>query len=140
VAYGSGSSRWAGATYDPTSNYRAAAVFDFHEAHGLTADRLRSISRQQVKLLQREFEALDFDPSVAQVEPMPDERRAGFLAVRAPRAGELCEALRRAGVLCDFRGTVLRLGPAPYVRDDQLRDAIASMREIRDRLGSSSAR
>ena len=134
VAYGSGSTRWAGATYDPTSNYRAAAVFDFHEAQGLTADRLRAISRHQVQLLKRAFEALDFDPSVAQAEPMPDERRAGFLAVRAPRAGELCQALGRAGVLCDFRGSVLRLGPAPYVRDDQLRDAIASIGEIRERL------
>src|SRR5204863_166344 len=30
VAYGSGASRWAGATYDPASHYRAAAVFAFH--------------------------------------------------------------------------------------------------------------
>jgi kynureninase len=140
VAYGSGPSRWAGATYDPTSNYRAAAVFDFHQAQGLTADRLRAISRHQVQLLKREFEALDFDPSVARVEAMPDERRAGFLAVRAPRAGDLCAGLRTRGVLADFRGNVLRLGPAPYLNDNQLRDAVAAMREIRDRFGSSSAR
>ena len=71
---------------------------------------------------------------------MPDERRAGFLAVRAPRAGDLCAGLRTRGVLADFRGNVLRLGPAPYLNDNQLRDAVAAMREIRDRFGSSSGR
>src|SRR5206468_1813958 len=38
VSYGAGASRWAGATYDPASNYRAAAVFAFHAEHGLTAE------------------------------------------------------------------------------------------------------
>jgi kynureninase len=129
VAYGAGAARWAGATYDPTSNYRAAAVVAFHAEHGLTAERLRAISRHQVALLKREFEALDIDPTIAHVEPMPDERRAGFLAIRALRAGDLCERLRGGGVLTDFRGNVLRLGPAPYLRDGQLRDAVRAIGE-----------
>jgi kynureninase len=129
VAYGDGAARWAGATYDPTSNYRAAAVFAFHAAHGLTAERLRVISRDQVGLLKREFEALDLDATIAHVEPMPDERRAGFLAIRAPRAADLCERLRGGGVLTDFRGKVLRLGPAPYSSDRQLRDAVRAIGE-----------
>jgi kynureninase len=129
VAYGDGAARWAGATYDPTSNYRAAAVFAFHAEHGLTAERLRAISRHQVALLKREFEALDIDPAIAHVEPMPDERRAGFLAIRALRAGDLCARLRRRGVLTDFRGDVLRLGPAPYLTDDQLREAVRVIAE-----------
>ena len=36
VAYGEGGDRFAGATYDPTSHYRAAAVFDFFREQGLT--------------------------------------------------------------------------------------------------------
>jgi len=130
VAYGDGAARWAGATYDPTSNYRAAAVFAFHAEHGLTAERLRAISRHQVGLLKSEFEALDIDPTIAHVEPMPDERRAGFLAIRALRAGDLCARLRRRGVLTDFRGDVLRLGPAPYLTDDQLCEAVRVMAEV----------
>jgi kynureninase len=129
VAYGAGAARWAGATYDPTSHYRAAAAFAFHAAHGLTAERLRVISRDQVGLLKREFEALDVDPTIAHVEAMPDERRAGFLAIRSPRAGDLCQRLRGGGVLADFRGNVLRLGPAPYLSDGQLRDAIRAIGE-----------
>jgi kynureninase len=49
-------------------------------------------------------------------------------ALRSPRAAELGEALRGRGVLRDHRGDTLRLGPAPYLSDRQLRDAI-------DRLG-----
>ncbi|HEX7034650.1 MAG TPA: hypothetical protein VF210_02690, partial [Pseudomonadales bacterium] len=36
VPYGPGPARFAGATYDPTSHCRAAAVFDFFEQQGLT--------------------------------------------------------------------------------------------------------
>jgi kynureninase len=124
VDYGSGAARFAGATYDPSSHYRAAAVFAFHVEHGLTAERLREISCAQVGLQKREFESLDIDPAVARVEPMPDDRRAGFLALRCARAGELSRALRARGVFTDFRGDVLRLGPAPYLSDDQLRHAV----------------
>jgi kynureninase len=38
--------------------------------------------------------------------------------------------LRERGVHSDARGDVLRLGPAPYLRDDQLRDAIHVLGEI----------
>jgi kynureninase len=55
---------------------------------------------------------------------MPDERRGGFLAIRTNEAIDVAHRLRRHGVHSDARGNVLRLGPAPYLRDDQLRDAI----------------
>ena len=48
VAYGEGASRFAGATYDPTSHYRGAAVFDFFDRQGLTQQVLREISQHQV--------------------------------------------------------------------------------------------
>ncbi|HEV8317060.1 MAG TPA: hypothetical protein VGQ10_06600 [Vicinamibacterales bacterium] len=130
VEYGLGAAAFAGATYDPTSHYRAAAVFDFHEAQGLTPHALREISRHQVGLLKREFESLDANPSIARVESIPDERRAGFLAVRSPRAGDLSSRLRAHGVRTDFRGDVLRIGPAPYLSDDQLRQAVATLGEV----------
>jgi len=130
VAYGDGAARWAGATYDPVSHYRAAAVFAFHGEHGLTPDRLREISRHQVGLLKRGFESVDLDPAIARVEPIADDRRAGFLALRAGNAGELCRRLRARGVHTDCRGDLLRLGPAPYLSDDQLRAAVSAFRGI----------
>jgi kynureninase len=130
VEYGSGAARFAGATYDPTSHYRAAAVFDFHVEQQLTPERLREISRHQVGLLKSAVEALDLDPGVAQIEPMPDTSRAGFLAIRSPRAGDLCRTLRERGVRTDFRGDVLRFGPAPYLSDNQLHEAIAIFEDL----------
>ena len=129
VPYGSGAARFAGSTYDPTSHYRAAAVFAFHRDHGLTPSRLREISRRQVGVLQARFEALDLDGRVAHVVPMAEERRGGFLAIRSPRAVEIVTRLRTRSVFADARGDVLRLGPAPYLADQQLMDGVEALRE-----------
>jgi kynureninase len=60
--------------------------------------------------------------------PMPAERRAGFLAIRTARAEELVRALRAQAIFTDHRGEILRLGPAPYVTDDQLLEAVQQLR------------
>ena len=130
VLFPRGAAAFSGATYDPTSHYRAAAVFDFHLAQGLTPERLRAVSMRQVASLEREFEALDVSPAVARVEKVAAERRAGFLAVRTSRASELAQALRHASVFADSRGDILRLGPAPYVSDEQLYAAIATLSRV----------
>ena len=130
VAYGVGGEAFGGATYDPTSHYRAAAVFAFHSAQGLTVDRLRSISRHQVGLLEAEFRALNIDPVRAQIEPMPDGRRAGFLAIRMRDAVQVARALHGRCVFVDARGEILRVGPAPYLSDDQLRSAVMALHEV----------
>ena len=82
-----------GSQYDPTSHYRAAAVFEFHQEQALTVAQLRAISRHQVSLLKTRFEALDADPHVAHVVAMPDERRGGFLAIRSRDASGLAAIL-----------------------------------------------
>ena len=127
VSYGEGAARFAGATYDPTSHYRAAAVFAFHERQHLTPQRLREISVRQVGLLKHGVEELDIDGKVASVVPMPDERRGGFLAIRTPHADALVRKLRTHNVLCDHRADILRLGPAPYVTDRQLKDGLQAL-------------
>jgi kynureninase len=130
VEYGAGAARFAGATYDPTSHYRAVAVFDFHRRMDLTPQLLREVSRHQVGVLIQAFDALDIDPAIAHIEPMPEERRAGFLAIRSPHARRLSDLLRTRDVLTDFRGELLRLGPAPYLCDDQLTEAMGRFGEL----------
>jgi kynureninase len=134
VTYAPGAAAFAGATYDPTSHYRAAAVFDFHVAQRLTPDRLREISLHQVGLLASRFAALDVDPSIARVVEIPAGRRGGFLAIRTPRAADLVRALRHVAVFADARGDILRLGPAPYLSDDQLRLGIDKLSRVITRV------
>ncbi|HMA39131.1 MAG TPA: hypothetical protein VKP10_03580 [Gemmatimonadales bacterium] len=132
VPYGPGPARFAGATYDPTSHYRAAAVFDFFEQQGLAPRLLREVSQHQVRLLAQEFDRLDLDRTVITRDrrSVPLEATGGFLAFYAPRAGEISQALRQRGVWTDYRGDTLRLGPAPYLSDAQLRDAVARLEEV----------
>jgi kynureninase len=131
VPFGAGPARRAGATYDPVSHYRGARVFEFFDERGLTPDWLRAVSRHQVGRLAERFDALGLDPSVATRDrSTPPEHVAGFLALRSPQAGELSRRLRARGVWTDFRGDVLRLGPAPYLADTQLDAAIATLGEV----------
>ncbi len=130
VAYAEGPARFAGATYDPTPHYRATEVFDFFEELQLTPSLLREVSQHQIRLLARAFDDLDLDPAIIDRDRTVDLGDiAGFLALRTSRAGELHRLLRERGVLTDFRDDVLRLGPAPYLSDAQLEDAMGVLGE-----------
>jgi len=131
VAYGEGGDRFAGATYDPTSHYRAAAVFDFFQEESLTPALLREVSQHQIGLLASAFDALDLDPRVVSRDRgVPLSEVGGFLALRSAAATSLAKRLHARGALSDARGEVLRLGPAPYLSDRQLMDAIALLGEV----------
>jgi kynureninase len=131
VEYGAGPERWAGATYDPVSHYRAARVFEFFEEQGLEPRLLREISQHQVGLLARTFDSLDVDPAmISRDRSVPLEAVGGFLALRTLRAAEVCRELAARGVTTDVRGDTLRLGPAPYLSDHQLEDAILALGQV----------
>src|SRR5207245_5154594 len=126
--YGPGAPPSAGAPLDPTSHDRAARVFDFFEELELTPDLLRQVSQHQVGLLASLFDALDADPRViTRDRAVTLSELGGFLALQSPRAEELCRRLRDRSVAADFRADTLRLGPAPYVSDLQLRTAIDAL-------------
>ena len=63
-------------------------------------------------------------------QDVPISHRAGFVALRAPDAGGLYERLLERGVRTDSRGTVLRFGPAPYLTDGQLIEAMETLAEV----------
>lgn len=131
VEYGEGHLRFAGSTYDPVSHYRAAAVFRFFQEQELNVERLREISLGQIRRLAAGLDALDADPAVlTRDRTVRLSRRGGFLTMETPRAGEICCKLRGLGVYADFRGRVLRLGPAPYVTGEQLDEAVAALGEV----------
>ena len=130
VVYGAGPARFAGATYDPVSHYRASEVFRFFVEMSLAPPLLREVSRHQIALLAEGFDALDLEPRlITRDRAIPLQRIGGFLALRAPRAGDINRALKERGVFTDYRGDILRLGPAPYLSDRQLRDGVAALGE-----------
>jgi kynureninase len=130
VAYGEGGAKWASATYDPTSHYRAARVFDFFEEQGLTPDLLRESYAHQVALLAERFDALDLDPKkVTRDRSVPLTAIGGFLALESPHSEELKRGLLQRNVQIDIRGTTMRFGPAPYLSDAQILGAIDALAE-----------
>jgi selenocysteine lyase/cysteine desulfurase len=128
VVYSDGPMRFAGATYDPTSHYRAREVFAFFEQRGLSPALLREVSQHQVALIAERFDALDLDPRlITRDRSVPVAGLGGFLVLRSPRAGEICRGLHEAGVFTDYRADALRVGPAPYLSDAQIREAVARL-------------
>ncbi len=120
--------RFAGATYDPCSQFRAARVADFFDEHGLTPAVLRAQVVSQVDRLRAGFLACDFDPAIIRLaHATPASEAGGFLALHSVHAAALCDRLRQRGVLTDARGEMLRFGPAPYTRAAQIDEAIEAL-------------
>jgi kynureninase len=135
VRYGRGAAAFAGATYDPTSHYRGARVFEFFERMHLTPRFLREVSQHQIGVLTDAFDMLDIDDAViTRNREIPLEQIGGFLALETPWAERLHELLMERGVFTDWRDTVLRFGPAPYLSDAQLRDAMTALGEATAQL------
>ena len=121
VEYGPGPARFAGATYDFASHYRGAAVFQFFDEQNLTVERLRELSQRQTEAL---ASALGIETEVALHET------GGFLALRTRETPRVQKALKERDVWTDYRGDMLRLGPAPYVTEEQLDQAANLIRGV----------
>jgi kynureninase len=131
VVYGSGAERFAGSTYDPTSHYRAAAVFDFFKENGLTPQFLRVVNQHQLHVLAKRFDAIEADPGIILRNLEIDLGDVGgFLVLETPHAETIYKALHAQDVVTDYRGDYLRLGPAPYLSDRQLNQAMDILESI----------
>jgi selenocysteine lyase/cysteine desulfurase len=119
VAYGPGGARFSGATFDASAIYRAHAVLGHWDRFGLSPARLRAISSRQTRRIMEGLDARGLGERV--ISPRDDARRGGFVAVRAgAEAGAIVQRLREEGVLIDARNETIRLGPAPYLTDEEI--------------------
>ncbi len=107
VAYAPGGRRFAGATYDPTSNYRAAYVLRFFVDQGLTPTLLRESYLHQVDVLTSRFDALDAPENV--ITRDRDARRS----LRSAGSSPCGRRTRRGCNMSCWRGACTRTaGPA----------------------------
>lgn len=131
VPYGEGHYRFAGSTYDPVSNYRAAEVFDFFAENELTVGKLREKNLSQIKLLAKLFDAYDFNPNIIRKENNDDlSLSGGFFVLITEYSSQINRELFKRNIFSDFRENHLRFGPAPYVTGEQLTFAMSELNEI----------
>jgi kynureninase len=129
IAYGPGGDRFSGATFDPTAFYRAEAVLAHWERFGLSVPALRSISLRQTGRVIERIVGRGHRERI--VSAFDGERRGGFVAVRVEGAEAVVGRLRERGIFVDSRGKLLRIGPAPYLTDDEIdRGTFAVVDEI----------
>jgi selenocysteine lyase/cysteine desulfurase len=130
VDYGPAGARFSGSTFDPSCIYRAEAGLGHWERFGLDVPRLRAISTRQTSRIIDGLDAQGLGPSV--VSDRDPARRGGFVSIRHANAAHVAECLVARGVFVDARGDLLRLGPAPYLTDDEIdRGVDAVARELR---------
>jgi len=128
--YPRGGDRFQGSTYDPTSHYRACAVIDFFGKENLTPSFLRTLSQHQVGILRTSFDELNCDKNTISRADVPLESLAGFFSLQTNQAASIQKALKQRGIWTDQRDGFLRFGPAPYLSDLQLKDAILALGEL----------
>ena len=135
VAYGEGAarSRARPTIRRPTIEPPPSSLFTPEQ--GLTPDRLRRHQPPPGGPAATDVRGARLAFSSRTSSRWPKTAAAGFSPSVLPRPA-LAHLLRERGVHVDARGEILRLGPAPYLRDDQLRDAIRGLGEALRRLST----
>ena len=130
ITYDHSDQRFASATYDPSSQFRAAKVVDFFQKQNLTPTILRNQYKSQVGLLRNSFLELDLDPKVVKLtHEEPLDKTGGFMSLTSPKARELCADLHLRNIYTDSRNQFLRFGPAPYTTELQITDVMTELKK-----------
>lgn len=130
VTFDDSDQKFATATYDPISQYRAAAVVDFFSEQGLTPEVLRNQYSSQLRYLRDLFDDKAFNPEIIQpANRRPVEESGGFLSLRSPHARKLRAMLLEQEIFTDARDDILRIGPAPYTTSGQCEQVMQVLSE-----------
>jgi len=131
VCYGKGGQRFLGATFDPTSLYRANAVMDWMNEVGLSVKVLRQQASRQTSLLVECFEASGLiEKGFELASPRDSARRGSFVSFRHANAKAICHKLAASGLRTDARNDLLRLGPGPYTSSTDCEQAIERIQRL----------
>lgn len=131
VQYGPGGQRFGGATFDPTSLYRAVRVFEWMQEIGLSPATLRAQSVLQTARTIDRYDQLDLAGAGLELAtPRAAAERGAFVSLRHHDAGEIATRLAAAGVRVDTRGPYLRIGPAPYTTEAEIDRGLDTLRAV----------
>lgn len=128
LAYADAGARFQGSSMDMLPMFRAAKVFEYFQRTGLNPEFLDDVHHHQLDVLANTFNQFGFDPSVIALSTSV-EYMGGFLSFSSPQAEKLSGMMRDRGVHTDYRKNWLRMGPAPYLCDEQLQDGIHALEE-----------
>jgi kynureninase len=125
LEYADGAARFLTGTPNVPALYAATAGYDLIEEIGV--ERIRENSLRQTQLLIELVDSAGFEVA----SPRDPKRRGGTVTVRTPEFEAVHRELAARQILCDFRPDAgLRLGSHYYNTDDELRYALAQIREI----------
>ncbi|MGI8704378.1 MAG: hypothetical protein ACR2JJ_01015 [Sphingomicrobium sp.] len=125
VGYAKDSSRFLGATFDPSALYRFNAVRRMLEQSELTTARISSHVEALQRSLVSRLQQTAFG-SAELLNPLKQGPHARFLAFRSPNAQRWCGELGERDCMVDVRGDVLRIGLGLY-HDESDIDRFASL-------------
>ena len=135
IEFDEGDQRFASATYDPISQFRAAKVVEYFKWKKLTPERLRAQTLGLTSYLREGFKKLDLDPQhIRLYEDAPAENFGGFVSLYSSQARTISTQLMEQGVFTDARGSILRLGPAPYTTTVQCDQVLTAVAEVSSRI------
>lgn len=131
VGYSDDAFRFIGATFDPTPFYRANTVFDFMDEQGLTPEVLRACSLLLTSKIIEEYDSLKLhDLGVGLTTSRHEHERGGFISFVHNHAQELSKRLRANNVWTDVRGKYVRFGPAPYITEREIEQAMKILKTL----------
>ncbi len=129
VSFDEGDQRFATGTYDPVSQFRAAAVVRFFREQKLTPHLLSTQYSAQVAYLRDLFSSLDINQNLIRLTLNdPPDRTGGFLSLTSVHARDLRKMLLDLGIFTDARDQILRIGPAPYTTKSQCKQVIEALK------------
>lgn len=135
VPFDDGDQKFATATYDPISQYRAAAVAEFFQKQGLSSNVLRDQYSTQLSYLRSLFDEKKFDKSIIKhANTRSLENSGGFLALRSSHARKLRAMLLEQNIFTDARDDVIRFGPAPYTTSQHCEKVISALSDCVKRI------
>ena len=128
ITFDDGDQKFATGTYDPISQFRAAAVTQFFNKMKLTPDLLRKQYSSQIEYLRELFDEHNFEGSgITHANNRPIEQTGGFMALQSNYSRQLRETLLNDGIYTDARDKIVRIGPAPYTTKEQCRWMIENL-------------